>query len=95
MFYPTSTKLQVQKDGSDGTLDYVYPAAASALGWFIELVPLGIVVCFCIVIVFNTIRKGNSLKELFKPKDSWGPRPDSGLRESIQEGVDNINFVSP
>jgi len=68
----------------DAYLGYEYPPAAQFLGWFIELVPIGIVVVFGIYTVIRRKIKGENIAFLepgpmLSPKASWGPRPDSGL----------------
>ena len=83
----------------DAYLNYVYPSGAQALGWFIELVPLAIVVCFSFVVIWKkVVRGGHGLKYLVTPKPSWGPRADSGLvivKPNQGGGLENPSFVSP
>lgn len=79
---------------ADGFLDYSYPDGAQGLGWFIELFPLSIVVCFAFIMIIRACKNGKGLKYLVTPKPSWGPRADSGLIKPSQ-GMDNPSYVSP
>ncbi len=61
----------------------VFPAGVQALGWFIELTPLAIVILVTLVVIVRRVRAGKSVAFLqvgpmMRPTPHWGPRPDTG-----------------
>ena len=82
------------------SFDYTYPAGAQALGWMIELSAVAIVILYSANYVFRKYRQGKDIRFLtpgpmMTPKDTWGPRPDSGLVKAKQDlGLENPTYVS-
>ena len=68
-----------------------------ALGWVIELLPIGIVVCVSLWYVLKKLCQGEDIRFLepgpmMTPKYSWGPRADSGLVKQDQ-GLENHGYA--
>jgi len=68
----------------DFFLDYEYPAYAQFLGWGIELLAVSCVILYGAYTIIKKAIQGKDVSFLkpgpmLTPKDSWGPRPDSGL----------------
>jgi len=81
----------------DKYLGYTYPDSAQALGWVIELLPIGIVVCVSLWYVLKKLCQGEDIRFLepgpmMTPKYSWGPRADSGLVKQDQ-GLENHGYA--
>merc|ERR1712192_160935 len=77
-------------DSRDG---YVYPPAAQALGWLIEMAPVAIVVISSIATMLLRLcnRQQVSFSSLFKPSGDWGPREDRPA-SAIPVAEENLAF---
>ena len=62
-------------------MDYVFPPAIQAYGWFIELLPILVTAIFMAVVISRRILSDQDASfvrfgVMLTPKSSWGPRSD-------------------
>merc|ERR1712110_374706 len=82
----------------DQFMDYVFPEAIQAYGWFLELLPILITVTFMAVLISRRIMSGQDTSfiqagVMLTPKKSWGPRSDRfDGEEETEVGVSNNGF---
>ena len=83
---------------ADFYLGYEYPPAVQFLGWCFELLALSVLIIYGLIVIIKRCRKGDPVAFLkpgpmMLPKDTWGPRPDSGLPTTAPVvAVDNPTF---
>lgn len=81
-------------------MDYVFPPAIQAYGWFIELLPILVTATFAAVVISRRILSDQDASfirfgVMLTPKASWGPRSDrfdDETMDAIEDGVDNKGF---
>ena len=80
-------------------MDYVFPPAIQAYGWFIELLPILVTAIFMAVVISRRILSDQDASfirfgVMLTPKSSWGPRSDrfDGEIEGGATGLKNQGF---
>ena len=82
-------------------MDYVFPPAIQAYGWFIELLPILVTATFMAVVISRRILSDEDASfikfgVMLTPKSSWGPRSDRFDDEPMDTieggGEDNKTF---
>ena len=77
-------------------MDYVFPPAIQAYGWFIELLPILVTAIFMAVVISRRILSDQDASfirfgVMLTPNSSWGPRSDRFDGE-IESGIKNHGF---